>query len=88
MINEAENAKKNLATSPLKKSLTIREFTERYGICRATFYNLVNRGELKAHHLLGSTRIKVEEAERWFASLPEVPRKGANGKKFDRRGRT
>jgi len=54
------------------KALTIRRFTEIYGISRAKTYRLIEAGELRAVKVGTRTLIPTESSENWFDSLPEV----------------
>jgi len=54
------------------KALTIRRFTEIYGISRAKTYRLIEAGELRAVKVGTRTLIPVDSAKSWFESLPEV----------------
>lgn len=56
------------------KALTIRSFTEAYGISRAKIYRLIEEGDLKAVKVGSRTLIPIESAEAWFASLPPISR--------------
>ena len=59
-------------TSGTIKALTIRRFTEAYGISRAKVYRLIESGELKAVKVGTRTLIPAECAETWFDQLPSV----------------
>lgn len=52
------------------KALTIRKFTEVYGISRAKIYRLIEAGELRAVKVGTRTLIPVVSAKNWFESLP------------------
>ncbi len=52
--------------------ISIRDFSERYSISRATVYRLKNKGEISFLKIGRATRIKTEDAERWFASLNHI----------------
>ena len=54
-----------------KEAFAVREFCDRYGICRDTFYAEVRRGRLRALKLGKKTIILKSDAEAWAASLPE-----------------
>lgn len=54
------------------KALTIRRFTESYGISRAKTYRLIESGELEAVKMGSRTLIPADSAEAWFANLPRV----------------
>lgn len=54
------------------KALTIRRFTEVYGISRAKTYRLIEEGELRAVKVGTRTLIPTESAEAWFDGLPEL----------------
>ena len=57
-----------------KRLLSVREFCERYGIGRTRAYSLLHTGAVQAVKVGASTRIPVESAEAWAASLPAWPR--------------
>lgn len=50
--------------SPVPATLTIAEFAHETRLCRASVYNLINRGELRAVKLGRATRIPSSELER------------------------
>jgi excisionase family DNA binding protein len=54
-----------------RKLLSVREFTRWAGVGMTTTYGLMKAGALKSVKIGNLTRIKIEEAERWAASLPE-----------------
>ena len=56
-------------------AMTIQEFCTAYRICRATFYNEVNRGNLRAVKLGTKTLVLPEDAEAWVGNLPELPKR-------------
>ena len=53
--------------------MTIREFCTAYRICRATFYNEVNRGNLRAVKMGTKTLVLREDVEAWVGRLPKLP---------------
>jgi excisionase family DNA binding protein len=55
-----------------REAFAVREFCDRYGICRATFYDEVKRGRIKARKLGKKTLVLKSDAEAWAASLPEL----------------
>jgi hypothetical protein len=55
-----------------KEAFAVREFCDRYGICRATFYAEVKRGRLRALKLGQKTIILKADAESWAKSLPTL----------------
>lgn len=63
----------NAQTTPSAvKALTIRRFTEVYGISRAKTYRLIEGGELRAVKVGSRTLIPTESADAWFSRLPSV----------------
>ncbi len=66
-----------------RKLLTIPEFIEIYGGCRATFYNLRNSGAFPTYRRLGRTVVRVEDAERWYLSLPMTMKNQGGGRHGD-----
>jgi excisionase family DNA binding protein len=67
----------------MSTSIPVEQFRDRYalspaeaaralGICRATIYNLIARGELKASKIGRSTRIALSEIERLLADGTEA----------------
>lgn len=52
--------------------LTVRDFVHQYRISKTQVYREVNCGRLKAIKLGTATRIRVEDAEAWAASLPDT----------------
>jgi hypothetical protein len=56
-------------------AMTIREFCLSYKICRATFYNEVRRGNLRAVKMGTKTLVLHEDAEAWAGNLPEFPKR-------------
>lgn len=54
------------------KALTIRRFTEVYGISRAKTYRLIEEGELRAVKVGTRTLIPANSAQAWFNGLPEL----------------
>ncbi|WP_374303809.1 DNA-binding protein [Ferrovibrio sp.] len=57
-------------TPTKKRLLTLAEFTAIYGPCRASIYRMFHSGDLQGTKWFGRTLIRMEEAERWAASLP------------------
>lgn len=49
--------------------ITIQYFCEEYGISRSTAYRLRDRGEVPHVKIGRATRIRREDAERWYDSL-------------------
>jgi hypothetical protein len=52
--------------------LTIAQFRERYPMGTSTLYRIAGRGELTIKKLGSASRIAVDEAERWAATLPTM----------------
>jgi excisionase family DNA binding protein len=55
-----------------REAFAVREFCDRYGICRDTFYAEVKRGRLRALKLGKKTLVLKSDAESWAKSLPEL----------------
>jgi excisionase family DNA binding protein len=53
-------------------AMTVREFCTAYRICRATFYNEVNRGHLRAVKMGTKTLVLREDVEAWVERLPKI----------------
>jgi excisionase family DNA binding protein len=53
-------------------ALSPAEAAHALGICRATIYNLIRRGDLKVSKIGRSTRIPVSEIERLIADGTEA----------------
>lgn len=53
-------------TPPARLTMTIKEFTELFGVSRQTFYNEVRAGRLRKFKVGRKTLIPVEEADRWY----------------------
>ena len=49
--------------------ITLAEFGMRYCVSIPTIYRMASRGELKIIKIGRASRIRLEEAERWVASL-------------------
>jgi hypothetical protein len=52
-----------------REAFAIREFCERYGICRETFYQEVRRGRLRARKIGVKTVVLKTDAEAWVAAM-------------------
>ena len=55
-----------------RRALTIKQFTEAYPVSRATAYNLIAKGHLKAVKVGTRTLIPIDAAETWFHALPGI----------------
>jgi excisionase family DNA binding protein len=55
-----------------REAFAVREFCERFGICRDTFYSEVKRGRLRALELGKKTLVLKSDADSWAKSLPEL----------------
>ena len=53
------------------RALTIKEFCDRYGICRETAYQQIRTGKLRAVKLGRRTVLLAADVDTWAASLPE-----------------
>lgn len=53
-----------------KRLLTLRDFSERYSISRASIYRQVSDGRLRLTKLGTRSLVDVEDAEAWLAALP------------------
>ena len=60
-----------------KVAYTVPEFLAAHGIGRTKFYELLNRGEIKARRTGGRTIITAADAQAWLNSLPQVEPKTA-----------
>ncbi|NMW32046.1 helix-turn-helix domain-containing protein [Altererythrobacter sp. RZ02] len=49
--------------------ITINEFTEYYSVSRSTAYRLRDSGDVPHVKIGRATRIRREDAERWYESL-------------------
>lgn len=54
-----------------KRAYSVAEFAAAYGICRAQVYVEIKTGRLAARKIGRRSLISIEEAQRWFAALPE-----------------
>lgn len=52
--------------------ITVLQFCNDYGISRSTAYRLRDRGEVPHVKIGRAARIRREDAERWYHSLPEA----------------
>lgn len=52
-----------------QKLMTIADFCKIYRVSRSTFYRLVSGGDIVIIKIGGATRIKTEDANRWFDGL-------------------
>jgi len=57
----------------VKALLSIREFSERFGVSRSTIYRLKQKGEISFVHVGKSVRIPAAIADAWCASLTATP---------------
>lgn len=55
-----------------KKLYSIEEFIEAYSISRAQYYILVRKKKLKIVRMGKRPMIRIEDAEKWVASLEDV----------------
>lgn len=49
--------------------LTVAQFKERYQISHTAFYRQVKAGSLQTIKIGASTRIRLDDAQSWFAGL-------------------
>jgi excisionase family DNA binding protein len=54
------------------KLLTVVEVLEQLGICRATFYEIVKRGELPLVKLGSSSRVRASDLQKYVDELPQL----------------
>ncbi len=52
---------------PTRLAYRVNEAADALGICRATVYNLITRGDIRAVKILGATRIPADELSRLLA---------------------
>ena len=57
---------------PSQKLLTIPQVLDQLGICRATFYEIVKRGELTVVKLGGASRVRVTDLQQYVDDLPRL----------------
>ncbi len=57
---------------PSQKLLTIPQVLDQLGICRATFYEIVKRGELTVVKLGGASRVRVTDLQQYVDDLPQL----------------
>lgn len=55
-----------------RRAYTVRQFSETFGVSRATTYSMIAAGLIEARKAGGRTLIPVDSAEGWFASLPRM----------------
>ena len=53
--------------------LTINDFCDEYSVSRSTCYRLRDSGDVPHVHIGRATRIRREDAERWYQSLVDDP---------------
>jgi len=58
----------------LKKLLKILEFLELYSISRTAFYREVSAGRITLTKIGKASRVAIDDAEAWVASLPKMDR--------------
>lgn len=56
------------------KFMTLGQFSQRYQISRSTIYRLAHDGTLTIRKFGRSSRIAIDEADAWAASLPAMGR--------------
>ena len=52
--------------------ITIAEFQRTYNVSRSTVYRLKDRGHLTFVYIGGAVRIRRNDADQWYASLPDT----------------
>lgn len=57
---------------PSQKLLTVPQVLEQLGVCRATFYEIVKRGDLTVVKLGGATRVRLTDLQRYVDNLPQL----------------
>lgn len=62
--------------SPVPATLTVAEFAHETRLCRASVYNLISRGEVRAVKIGRATRIPASELQRLLGES-EVPNEAA-----------
>jgi len=55
-----------------QKLLTVPQVLEQLGVCRATFYEIVKRGDLTVVKLGGASRVRVTDLQRYIDDLPQL----------------
>ena len=58
----------------MKRLLKVPEFLELYSISRTAFYREVGAGRLSLTKIGKASRIAIDDAETWAASLPKMDR--------------
>ena len=53
----------------MAKLLTINDFCEEYSVSRSTAYRLRDSGDVPHINIGRATRIRSEDAQRWYESL-------------------
>jgi len=61
-----------MSVSKQPRLMTVTDFMSQYRISRTQVYREVNDGRLKAIKIGTATRIRLEDAEAWAASLPNA----------------
>jgi excisionase family DNA binding protein len=62
------------------RALSLKEFSERFGVCLATTYAYIRSGKLRAVKVGRRTVLLAPDVEAWLASLPDFsacPPRGA-----------
>lgn len=57
---------------PADKLLTLRQVLEQLGVCRATLYKIVKRGDLTIVKLGGASRVRATDLQQYVEQLPKL----------------
>jgi len=55
-----------------QRALSIKEFSEQYGIGRSSVYEELKAGRLRARKIGKRTIIAIDDAEEWLRNLPKM----------------
>lgn len=56
--------------TPTERALSLKEFSQKHGICRGTVYNQAHAGKLVLTKIGARTIVRPEHERAWLESLP------------------
>lgn len=62
---------------PADKLFTLPQVLEQLGVCRATLYKIVKRGDLTIVKLGGASRVRATDLQQYVEQLPKLHAEGA-----------
>lgn len=69
-VSNPNNASQSDASATSKDFYELDEWGDKWGVCLATVYNYLRRGELIGHKIGGRTIITTAENQRFAENLP------------------